>query len=255
MKIPISDYCRDLRFLSFRVSGLRGAKLWKRSILPLLFFLAAPLVAQQKPLVEISGYTIDAQLSPADHKLSATASVTFTVLDNSDNAIFELHGALKVEKVTDTTGKALTGERGPNATVIVTPASPLVKGQQYTWVFTYDGALQDETGSPVEGLKLAYVGDPISYLLYPGRWFPMSGFLTDRFTADIHVKVPAGYRVIGSGATTSLPASLPHQWRPRQTSISIQLRRTNSSRRITVRPRSANLPTSPAPSACLIPRN
>ncbi|MDI3255633.1 MAG: hypothetical protein QJR10_12735 [Bacillota bacterium] len=111
MKIPISDYCPDLRFLSFRVSGLRGAKLWKRSILPLLFFLAAPLVAQQKPLVEISGYTIDAQLSPADHKLSATASVTFTALDNSDNAIFELHGALKVEKVTDTTGKALTGER------------------------------------------------------------------------------------------------------------------------------------------------
>jgi tetratricopeptide (TPR) repeat protein len=212
MKIPISDYCPDLRFLSFRVSGLRGAKLWKRSILPLLFFLAAPLVAQQKPLVEISGYTIDAQLSPADHKLSATASVTFTALDNSDNAIFELHGALKVEKVTDTTGKALTGERGPNATVIVTPASPLVKGQQYTWVFTYDGALQDETGSPVEGLKLAYVGDPISYLLYPGRWFPMSGFLTDRFTADIHVKVPSGYRVIGSGATTSTSGEYDFHW-------------------------------------------
>ena len=31
---------------------------------------------------------------------------------------------------------------------------------------------------------------PTSYLLYGGRWFPMVGYQTDRFTADIHVKVP-----------------------------------------------------------------
>jgi hypothetical protein len=29
----------------------------------------------------------------------------------------------------------------------------------------------------------------------------MTGYLTDRFTAEIHVKAPAGYRVIGSGST------------------------------------------------------
>jgi len=43
--------------------------------------------------------------------------------------------------------------------------------------------------------------DTISYLLYAGRWFPMVGYTTDRFTAEMHVFVPAGYTVIGSGAT------------------------------------------------------
>ena len=55
----------------------------------------------------------------------------------------------------------------------------------------------------MEGLKVASIGDPISYLLYAGRWFPMVGYLTDRFTAEIHVTIPAGYRVIGSGSTGS----------------------------------------------------
>jgi aminopeptidase N len=173
----------------------------------LLFLAASTLSAQQKPTISVTGYTINAQLSPADHKLSATAQVTFTALDNTDTAIFELHGALKVEKVTTTANLPLSGERGPNATVIVTPTTPLVKGQQYTYIFTYDGMLEGDAGSPVEGLKLAQVGDPTSYLLYAGRWFPMVGYMTNRFTADIHITMPAGYRVIGSGPTTSGPAA------------------------------------------------
>ena len=177
------------------------------SVCGAILLLSATLSAQQKPAISITGYTINAQLSPSDHKLSATAQVTFTALDNSDTAIFELHGALKVEKVTTTSNLPLSGERGPNATVIVTPTTPLVKGQQYTYIFTYDGMLYGDAGEPVEGLKLAQVEDPISYLLYAGRWFPMVGYMTDRFTADIHLTLPAGYRVIGSGPTTTSPVS------------------------------------------------
>jgi aminopeptidase N len=174
----------------------------------LLFLASAPsLFAQQRPVIDVIGYTIDATLSPTDHKLSATAQVSFTALDNVDAVTFQLHGALKIEKVTDTANKPLNGERGANSTVVITPSAPLVKGQQYTYIFTYDGVLNGDAGSPVEGLKLAQVGDPISYLLYAGRWFPMSGYLTDRFTADIHIKLPSGYRVVGSGPTTSSPAS------------------------------------------------
>jgi aminopeptidase N len=69
------------------------------------------------------------------------------------------------------------------------------------WTFAYDGTLETGDNSPVEGLKLASIGDPISYLLYQARWFPMTGYLTDRFTADITVHAPTGYTVIGSGAT------------------------------------------------------
>jgi aminopeptidase N len=103
--------------------------------------------------------------------------------------------------VTDTSGATLNGQRGPGATLVVTPSAPLAKGQAMTWTFHYSGKLETDAGGPVEGLKLAYVGDPISYLLYAGRWFPMTGYMTDRFTAEIHVKAPAGYRVIGSGSS------------------------------------------------------
>ncbi len=80
------------------------------------------------------------------------------------------------------------------------------------WTFEYDGTLENADGSPVENLKLASIGDPISYLLYAARWFPMTGYLTDRFTADITVHAPAGYTVLGSGSTGT-----PHAERGGQT--------------------------------------
>jgi len=80
------------------------------------------------------------------------------------------------------------------------------KGASSTFVFVYGGTLSGSEESPVEGLKVASIGDPISYLLYAGRWFPMVGYLTDRFTAEIHVKIPSGYRVLGSGLSGS-----PHE--------------------------------------------
>jgi aminopeptidase N len=163
--------------------------------------LAAPhLYGAEKLPLQITAYSIDAELKPADHTLTAVSRVTFTALEPLETAVFELHGALKVDKVTDATNKPLNGERGAEASLRITPPTPLSKGKSYTWTFYYSGALETDAGGPVEGLKLAYVGDPISYLLYAGRWFPMVGYQTNRFTAEIHVKVPSGYRVIGSGS-------------------------------------------------------
>ncbi len=167
----------------------------------LLAFPFALSAADAKPPIEVTGYVIDAQVNPETHTLTAQAKVTFTANQASDAAIFELHGALQVTQVVDSSGVALNGERGANATVRVTPQQGLVSGQSYTWTFSYAGALTGADGGPVEGLKLASISDPISYLLYAGRWFPMVGYTTDRFTAEMHVFVPAGYTVVGSGAT------------------------------------------------------
>lgn len=173
-------------------------------------FLPASRCAAQnvapKPTLNITAYNINVAIHPADHSLDATTQVTFTPLADIPTAIFDLHGALLVDRVTDASGATLNGQRGPGATLVVTPSTPLAKGQSMTWTFHYSGKLESDAGGPVEGLKLAYVGDPISYLLYAGRWFPMTGYMTDRFTADIHVKAPAGYRVIGSGSAGK-PAS------------------------------------------------
>ena len=66
--------------------------------------------------------------------------------------------------------------------------------------FEYEGALASAEDSPVEGLKLAYIGEDVTYLLYPGRWFPVTGYGIDRFTANINITAPAGTVIIGSGS-------------------------------------------------------
>src|SRR5580700_1546562 len=173
-------------------------------LLTALLGLAVPhLLAAERSNINITGYVIDAQLDPVEHTLKATARVTFTATDTVSAAIFELHNALKVDSVTDEQHHQLSGERGPNATISVALTSPMSKGAKATFTFDYEGTLSGSEESPVEGLKVASIGDPISYLLYAGRWFPMVGYLTDRFTAEIHVTVPAGYRVVGSGSTGS----------------------------------------------------
>ncbi|HUY80912.1 MAG TPA: tetratricopeptide repeat protein [Acidobacteriaceae bacterium] len=182
----------------------------------LALFSAAALTAhaQDKPAINVTGYKINAAINPADHTLTAVTSVTFTALQSAPVVQFGLHGALKVSQVTDEDGNTLNGQRGPNATVLVTPAAPLTVGKSYTWTFSYNGALEGE-GGPVPGLKLAYVGAPITYLLYAGDWFPTVGYQTDRFTADIKVHVPKGYKVVGSGpvpvaaAAPATPATTP----------------------------------------------
>ncbi len=197
---------------SYRAATLSAAIL----LIVLTIGLTAPAVFAQhisnKPVMDITGYVIDASMVPATHQLHATAKVSFTALDALPVATFELHSALKVAKVTDASGHPLNAERGPSSTVRVTPSEPLTKGDTAVWTFEYDGTLENGDNSPVEGLKLASIGDPVSYLLYEARWFPMIGYLTDRFTADITVHAPVGYEVLGSGSTGA-----PHTERGGQT--------------------------------------
>src|ERR1700685_2126655 len=177
---------------------------FRAKVLILSLLVVTPhLFAAERSTINITGYVINAQLDPSDHTLKATARVTFTATDTTSAAVFELHNALKVDSVTDSQKHPLNGERGPNATISIALPSPMRKGASATLTFVYEGTLSGTEESPVEGLKVASIGDPISYLLYAGRWFPMVGYLTDRFTAEIHVQIPEGYRVVGSGNTGS----------------------------------------------------
>lgn len=180
--------------------------------LVLLFLAAAPALAAPtpKPQINITGYVINADLDPAANKLSATAAVTFTALEDISAATFELNNGLQITQLTDTNHKALDSERqSSNLTVRVTLAAPMNKGASTTLAFTYAGTLTGADTSPVEGIKLAAVADPVSILLYPGRWFPMTGLFTDRFTAEMHIRVPSDERVVGSGSGVSAVKSLP----------------------------------------------
>jgi hypothetical protein len=166
--------------------------------------IAAPPARQQ---LQITGYSIDADVDPASSRLTATAKVTFTALDDLSVAVFELNNGLRITSITDATGAALQSDRNPTTfTVNVALPTPIAKGTTTTFTFVYGGVLTGSDTSPVEGIKLAAIADPISILLYPGRWFPMTGLYTNRFTADMHIRVPQGETAIASGAT-NLPAA------------------------------------------------
>jgi aminopeptidase N/predicted negative regulator of RcsB-dependent stress response len=154
---------------------------------------------------------IHADLDPSTGKLTATTVVTFTALEDLNVAVFGLNNALQLATVSDATHPALPVERNvTDSTVRVTPAAIISKGSSATWTFTYAGVPTVET-SPVDGIKFAQVSDPVSVLLYPGRWFPIAlpGLFTDRFTAEIHVTVPKGETVVGSGAAKKNEHDLP----------------------------------------------
>jgi aminopeptidase N len=166
--------------------------------------LAAAGYAAEKPRIQVDDYAIQAVVTPQNHQIKATARVRFTALDDISIAVFTLHNGLKPARVLDATGEVLSAERvSQDATVRVSLAGTLSKGSSTSLTFEYEGTLQSADDSPVPGLKLAYVGDPETYLLYAGGWFPMSGYGTNRFTSTISVSVPAGYAVIGSGKESS----------------------------------------------------
>jgi aminopeptidase N len=176
----------------------------------LLLLMSLPTWAADKMHLRVDDYQIDAELSPHVHKIVARARVRFTALEDLTIATFELHNGLRVTKVLDIAGKPLSAERvTQDSTVRVQLATPLAKDSSTTLAFEYEGTLDSADDSPVQGLKLAYVSDDTSYLLYAGRWFPVNAYGINRFTATMNITVPAHMMVIGSGKETigSSPAT------------------------------------------------
>src|ERR1035437_10071926 len=163
--------------------------------------LRASWAQDRRSRIDVEQYTIDAEVSPAAQSLTAKTSVRFLPLDdNITSAAFELNNALNVSSVVDDKGKQIPASRNQqDFTVRLSFEQPLVKGQSVTITFYYDGKLSGQEDSPVYGIKFAAIHPDFTYLMYPARWFPVSGYTTDRFSADLRVTVPAGYTVLGSG--------------------------------------------------------
>jgi predicted negative regulator of RcsB-dependent stress response len=172
--------------------------------------VAVPAAAQrERPTAHATGYVIDAELDPAAHHITATAVVSFTAPPALDVVNFGFHPALKITKITDASGKVLDGERTADGSVRVTAPGGFTQGQAARWTFAYEGIITGNEDGPIEGLKLAAIQEPVTYLLYPALWFPTTGYMVDRFTAEMHIKVPQGMRVFASGSTgPSHPATL-----------------------------------------------
>ena len=167
----------------------------------LVLFLAAGLssaLAADPAQYVVKKYDISVQLYPATHILDATAKIDFVPQTSLSQLNFELDSALRVQKIVDATGAEVPFQQD-GLTLQVNLPSPLTENQASSISVSYKGGLGSADGSPIEGLKLSYVGPEGSYLLYPGRWFPVVRPGYQRFSAALHVTVPTGETVIASG--------------------------------------------------------
>jgi tetratricopeptide (TPR) repeat protein len=176
----------------------------------LALVITVPSWAAEKMRLRVDDYQIDAELLPHVHKITARAKVKFTALEDLNIATFELHNGLRVSKVLDAAGKPLTAERSTqDSTIRVQLPTTMPKDYSTTLTFDYAGVLDNADDSPVQGLKLASIGDETSYLLYAGRWFPVNAYGINRFTATMNITVPSHMLVIGSGKESQSASPAP----------------------------------------------
>jgi tetratricopeptide (TPR) repeat protein len=167
---------------------------------------AAPAPAQERrSRIDVEHYVINAEINENTQTLAAKVAVRFVPLeDNVTAATFELNNALNVSRVVDDGGRQIPASRSQqDFTVRLNFDQPLAKGKAVTATFDYDGRLAGNEDSPVYGIKFAAIHNDYAYLMYPSRWFPISGYTTDRYTAEMNITVAAGNRVVASGLETS----------------------------------------------------
>src|SRR6202789_545269 len=159
--------------------------------------------------IDVDNYSIDAEVNPRTQTLTANVKVRFTPLDSDvSTASFELNNAFNVSRVVDDSGRQIPASRsGQDFSVRLSFPAPLAKGKPATVTFSYDGRLTGQEESPIYGIKFGAIQNDFAYLMYPARWFPVSGYSVDRFTSDLHITVPSGYQVIASGLQKSQPAA------------------------------------------------
>jgi hypothetical protein len=183
-----------------------------RKILLAALALAPLLNAQDRGSksgrIDVDNYAIDAEINPRTQTLTANVKVRFIPLDSDiSSASFELNNAFNVSRVVDDSGRQITASRSTqDFSVHLTFPAPLAKGKPTTLTFSYDGRLTGQEESPIYGIKFGAIQNDFAYLMYPARWFPVSGYSVDRFTANLHITVPTGYQVIASGVGSSQPA-------------------------------------------------
>ena len=198
-----------------------------------IFVLSTAIFAQQakRTPFDVTNYVINAELSPVDNKLTATADVTFVPGETTRTVAFELNGSLKVDEVSrigvTSTPAPVSGAKGKTAKQPAAPmtgapiggvtfvqdqaggssdlgphvrvdiGTDIAKGTPVTLRFKYNGVLNLPTGGPLLNKRLAYIGENNGYLMYAARWFPFHDYAADPSTADITISLPSGFQVAG----------------------------------------------------------
>src|SRR5258707_8834283 len=183
-------------------------------VLALIFLssFGAPLRAQvpQPPNFLAEHSDVSASLDAMGQSISATAKMEFKAVEASSSVRVELHPNLVVKEVKGPDGKPLTFEldnQNP-LNVVVQLSTPVATAGHVTLTFAYSGLLVNEENSPVPGVRAAMINKDGAYLLLPARWFPLTNFPANRYTATFRLNVPDIFAVAGTGKA-SAPTPMP----------------------------------------------
>jgi aminopeptidase N len=195
----------------------------RRSLIFLLTALAlslasgSPVGGQSSKAVlafHATHYDVDATLHPADQSISARAKIEFTATTGTRDLVVELHEDLHVSSVKNEKGQSIPSERDAINPLYLHVSLPeaVTTGKQVTLTFDYSGPIGNDEDSPTKGLRFASVDKAWAYLLLPARWFPLTGYTSNTYTAVFKLIVPESFVVVGTGksdAPTPLPGSEP----------------------------------------------
>src|SRR5258708_11328148 len=187
----------------------------------LLSSAAAPLHAQApRPANSLAEHLdVSAWLDVIGESFSATAKIDFKAVEASSSVRVELHQNLIVKEVKGADGKPLAFERdnqNPLIVVVQLP-TPIATAGHVTLTYSYSGLLVNEENSPIPGVRAAAINKDAAYLLLPARWFPLTNFPSNRYTATFRLNVPDSFDVAGTSKAS------PPTPTPRQTSLSSHL--------------------------------
>jgi hypothetical protein len=186
----------------------RRRKLWA-GLLPTTVLWAAlagvgvKAQEQRAPSFLAEKYEVSTYVDTASQGINSIAKVEFRAQEVSQNVRVELHENLDVKEVKGPDGKPLQFQRENDNPLFVwvTLPQPVGAGKTVTLTFTYGGFLANEENSPVPNVRVASVTKDWAYLLLPARWFPLTNFPSNRYTATFRINVPDTLAVAGTGKT------------------------------------------------------
>ncbi len=167
------------------------------------FCAAIPARAQNPFAFHATHYDVQATLRTTEQTIAAKVTIDLQADEVSRTAVLELHPDLNISSVQGADGKALGFDRDPaNALrVRVTLPQAYAPGQTVKFTLTYAGPLSSEDDSPTRGLRLASVDKTGAYLLLASRWFPLTNFPANRYTATFRITAPQEFAIVGTGTT------------------------------------------------------
>ena len=179
-------------------------KLYRLAAVLAVSFAAAATLAAQVPRgfpFRATNYDVEVVLRPDDQSIQAQAKVDFVAQQVAKTVLVELHPDLHVTSVKSSDGHDLTFGRDNNNPLLLTVALPgtLTPRTTVTLIFDYSGPVSSEDDSPTKGLRFASVDKTSAYLLLPARWFPLTDYPSNRYTATFNVIVPSTFAVTGTG--------------------------------------------------------